>query len=165
MIYRTCFGCVKAKEPCDHREILRQKLSGLGLTSIKFVCRERKAPYEPGDPAWVELYVSDPDEDQGYSASFPATIIRLDGTKAVARVDAGAKSDCGCYDFEPKNENGFVKRPLKWFSHRVGDRRIVCPICSALDGKHEYGWSCHHKAMMEEEKAERAARLDSEVLF
>lgn len=165
MIYRTCIGCVKAKEPCAHRDFLRQKLAGMGITSVKFACALRKAPYEAGDAVWVELYVSDPDEEQGYSALFPATVIRVDGPKVVARVDANAKSECGYYDFEPKNENGFVKRPLKWFKPRDGERRVVCPTCSALDGEHEYGWTCHHKAKLEREADEREAARAAEVIF
>jgi hypothetical protein len=165
MIYRTCIGCTKAKEPCNHRDFLRQKLAGMGLTSIKFVCHERKAPYEPGDPVFVEVYVNDSDYDQPYTAAFPATIIRCVGSQAVARVAIDAKSDCGAYDFEPKNENGFVKRPLKWFKPREGERRVVCPICSALDGNHEYGWTCHYKAKLEKEAADREAARAAEVMF
>lgn len=161
MIYRTCIGCVKQKTNCDHRDYLRQKLAGMGITSVKFACHARKAPYEPGDPVFVELYVSDPDEDQRYSAIFPATIIRVEGSKAVARVDLDAKSECGYYDFEPKNDNGFVKRPLKWFRPREGVRRIVCPICSALDGAHEYGWTCYNESERRRKDAERAALKDN----
>lgn len=165
MIYRTCVGCIKAKEQCNHRDYLRQKLAGLGLTSIKFACHERKAPFEPGDPVWVELYVSYPEEREQYTDSFPATIIRIVGSQAVARVALDAKSENEDYEFEAKNENGFVKRPLKWFRPRDGDRRIVCPTCSALDGNHEYGWTCHHEAEREKQIAERAAREAAEVIF
>lgn len=165
MIYRTCVGCIKAKEQCNHRDYLRQKLAGLGLTSIKFACHERKEPFAPGDPVWVELYVSDPDEDNQYTAPFPATIIRMVRSQAVARVDLDARSDCGEYPFEAKNENGFVKRPLKWFRPRDGERRIICPTCSAFDGGHEYGWTCHHEAEREKQAAERAAKEAAEVIF
>lgn len=163
MIYRTCIGCTKAKEPCNHRDFLRQKLAGMGLTSIKFVCHERKAPYEPGDPVWVVLVVAEYDTHE--TAEFPATIIRLDGSKAVARVAPDAVSKCQDYLFQERNERGFVKRPLTAFRPREGERRVVCPICSALDGTHEYGWTCHHKAKLEKEAADREAARAAEVVF
>lgn len=165
MIYRTCIGCVKAAGPCDHRDFLRQKLSGMGITSIKFTCRQREEPYAPGDPVWVELIVSDPDFDESYTADFPATIIRMAGSTAVARVDLDAKSRFGDFNFEAKNENGFVKRPLKYFRPRDGERRTVCTTCSALDGNHEYGWSCHMAAELEKLAAEKAAEREREVRF
>jgi hypothetical protein len=166
MIYRTCIGCVKAAGQCSHRDYLRQKLAGMGLTSIKFVCALREAPFNPGDAVWVELITSDPEVmESGYTADFPATIIRVTGSKAVARVDLDAQSACGDYDFEAKNENGFVKRPLKFFKPREGERRVVCPVCSALDGNHEYGWTCHAAAEREKQEAERAAERTSEVIF
>lgn len=162
MIYRTCIGCVKAKEPCNHRDFLRQKLAGIGITSIKFSCAIRTPLFEPGDQ--VSVWLLNYEEGDGYrepaTEACEATVIKCVGTKVLAYVHPNEDTD-----YVLKNESRFVKVSAQHVSKREGERRIVCPICSSLDGEHEYGWTCHHKAKLEREAAEREAAREAEVIF
>lgn len=90
-VYRTCRNCVRDGKPCLRRDELKVSLKGLGLTSIKFTCRERAALYAAGQRVKVEWPVAehdDPYEVNHYTLeTWPATVIRESGARFLIAVD------------------------------------------------------------------------------
>lgn len=151
MILRTCHGCAKEKVPCIDREAFKDALRGLGVTSVKWKCKSRVSAYEPGDPVWArtQAFYAGHGED-GCVDDFPATVIRVMGTKAVVFIAPGSLGAGGEYQFEANN-NGFCKIPLSRLKKRDGMRESVCRYCQMPESQgHAEGYSCTMAASMKE---------------
>lgn len=140
MYYRTCLGCQFAKTECDHRSFLRDKLAGMGITSIKFACALRKPLFEPGDPIFVWLVNhSEGDGFETASEECSATVTGCAGTKVFAYVHPNEDTD-----YILRNDTRYVKVSAQHVRKRDGERLSVCKYCNAIEGIHEhaYGYRC-----------------------
>lgn len=146
-MYRTCVGCAKQGEPCEARDVLKGRLAGLGVTSIKWRCKDREARFQIGDPVWAST-VGDQNEvdDDGepYRDHYPGHIIRDLGSTLLIYIEPGAPGR-ECQDdvpFSPR-ANGFCKIPLSRLEAREGDRETICKHCEWPSFKgHQSGYSC-----------------------
>ena len=136
--FSTCTGC-KLKPECQKLAGLKSKLAGLGVTSVKHICKARVPEFMPGDPVYIDT-ISSCDSD-GTMGRFPGVIIRdLPGKpQVIAFIAPGTEEVDGGDEFEPKN-GGFVKVPRSRVIHGDGPRIDVakCQHCGdypALLGK------------------------------
>lgn len=139
MTYRTCNGCVHGTGFCQAREDVKARVKGIGVTSLKWKCKHRRPIYQPGDAVWVNLFVGYEERCENWGgeeavfASFPGTVIRMAGSKAVIFVEPGVASDCEEYSFEPQNAgSGYVKITLTRTRRRDAIREHVCDCCGNI---------------------------------
>lgn len=146
MNYGTCIGCVHDSGYCHARELVKAKVKGVGVTSIKWKCAHRRPVYQSGDAVWATTFIGYSVDNDGWGretkefASFPATVISLHGSKAFMFIEPGATSEGGDYNFEP-HSNGYVKIPISRTRRREAIREHVCPSCervARLHGHEEY---------------------------
>ena len=126
--YHTCKGC-KFEGQCQEREMLRQALKSLRVTSVKHVCKWRAPIYRPGDPVKATLKIYD--EHDGCDQTFKAWFIRQkSGQSAIVFIPPGSLSEEFGEDwpFEPR-ARGYVR--CTYDRLRAGDHepRMVCPVC------------------------------------
>lgn len=147
--YRSCTGCIKQGQPCDTRDVLRKRLKGLGITSVKWKCGDRVARIQPGDAVWVET-VADPnevdDDGQPFRGKFPGVAIQERGAGMLVFIEDGAQDLYEEHDvrFVARN-NGFCKIPLSRITLREAPREEICASCSWPASKgHQAGYLCHH---------------------
>lgn len=146
-LYRTCVGCLSDKSPCVARDDLRERLKGIGVTSIKWKCKDREPRFVVGDPIWaltVEGQGSDHQEGgEPYRDYFPGTVIRDCGSKLLVYIAPGSPGRDGEeYSFAPSG-NGFCKITLSRISKRDGERETICKACELPASKgHQNGYSC-----------------------
>jgi hypothetical protein len=111
MYMATCAGC-KFRDGCDHREFMRRKLRGTGITSVKFTCKLRETIFKPGQPVIFKTFVSaDDDMGNALAVEYPGYCIEQIGTKVIGFVKPGEHDIDDYTEFEPKN-GGFVKMPI-----------------------------------------------------
>lgn len=140
--YRTCTGCVLQGKPCDMRDAMRERVRGLGITSIKWKCIGRVPRFKVGDLAWAKTTTGDGDDS--LTDLFPATVIRVLGAKALVFIDGDALSRGNEAPFEARG-NGFCKMPLSRLEPRDGEPETICPACEWPSFKgHQDGRSCHY---------------------
>lgn len=145
--FRTCSGCVFDKEPCFHRDTLKAKLSGLGITSVRWKCKFRSARFIVGDPVWALTSESYGSADEGgpLKDDFAGFVIRSAGAKALVWIEPGTPGRERGEDgvrFEPSG-NGFCKIPLSRLKPREAEREAICPSCEWPASKgHQEGYSC-----------------------
>jgi hypothetical protein len=149
-MYRTCVGCELHRQPCDEREKVRAQIKGLGVTSIKWRCKNRVPIFNIGDPVWVHTVGSDDamaDDGEAYFDDYPGVAIRAAGTKMLVFIEQGAPGrDYGDeIPFNPRG-TGFCKIPLSRLKVRDGEREDICPDCEWPAHKgHQSGYSCAHR--------------------
>ncbi len=140
--YRTCVGCALQGKPCVTRAAMREKLAGLGVTSIKWKCKSRLARFLVGDPVFA-FTLGCVEEGEAYMDHFPAVVVEVKGANAIVFIESGA---AGLEDvpFEPKGSgNGFCKIPLSRLREREGERETICPSCGWPARKgHQEGYGC-----------------------
>lgn len=152
MAYRTCQGCTHEKHPCAARDALRAKLKGIGVTSIKWKCADRVSRFNVGDAVWAMTVAghSEGYYDQGEPLrdEFPATLIRLIGSKALVFIVPGVEGKGHCGDgipFETRGR-GFCKIPLSRLTARDGKAEAICKDCEQPESMgHQEGYSCAFK--------------------
>ncbi|WPE19937.1 hypothetical protein [Shinella zoogloeoides] len=148
MTYQTCRGCVHGAGFCQARENIKAKVKGLGITSIKWKCVWRRPVYLPGDAVWARLFIQYEEQGHPYGieepvfGDFPATVIKMLGSKVLLFVEPQAPDSSEEYVFEPnKGGNGHVKIPIGRTRLRDAGREPICPGCSwltRLKGHEEY---------------------------
>lgn len=88
--FRPCFNCAIPRKECDTAKRMTAGLRGLGVTSVKFNCPDRKPKFAPGQRVSVTWTVFPPDYEFGddyADEAWPATVSCESGNKFVIRVD------------------------------------------------------------------------------
>lgn len=139
--YRSCTGCIAQGQRCATRDALRKQIKGLGITSIKWRCDDRKPKYQVGDPVWVDTIADLSDAD--YREEFPGVVVDADGARPLVFIDPGSKSIDDTPFVPGGNGSGFCKIPLSRIKARDGDRQAICRSCSWPASKgHQEGYIC-----------------------
>ncbi len=87
---RPCFNCATPRKECENARRIIVGLRGLGVTSVKFNCPDRKPKFEPGQRVSVKWTVFPPEYEFGddyADETWPATVSCESGNKFVIRVD------------------------------------------------------------------------------
>ena len=111
MRFLTCHTCATPSATCPVRDVLRESLKGLGITTVRHRCGEYRPAFEPGEAVKVTTlaWLHRNDDDPPPKLTFPGHFIRMDRTKALVFVPAGAEDLNGeGVTFEP-NSNGYLK--------------------------------------------------------
>jgi len=133
-VFRTCKNCVREKEPCERRDDLRTSLAGLGVTSVKLRCKERRPLYGTGQRVLTTWTVGDPESyyQDATEEAWPATVIKESGSQFLLKVDE-ADSDHGT------PAKGYFKSASLYIKARVGriapldePTCVVCPTCARV---------------------------------
>lgn len=149
-VYRTCAGCAMNKSDCATRAALKARLIGLGITSIKWRCADRRDQYSIGQAVWASTEngqplspYSDPDP----KGEFPGVIIRNLGSRALVFIEPNARDR---YDdevqFQPlSGGRGFCKLPISRLKPRDAPPQAICPSCEMPESLgHQEGLSCSY---------------------
>lgn len=148
--YRTCTGCLSQGKPCDTRNALRKRLAGIGVTSVKWKCADRKPVYQVGSPVWVDTVADNDDAD--YRDEFPGIVIDVGGTRPLVFIDPGSLGR-NEREFVPNNGRGFCRIPFSRLTAREGELEKICPSCNWPDWKgHQEGYLCAMQAQANEIK-------------
>ena len=144
--YRTCSGCLFGKGPCAEREILRRKVAGLGLTSIKWKCAWKRPAFRPGEPVSVRAMDRAEDYEDGTRVEvvegyFVSETSATD--KVVVYVDPAHFSET--FDGSEMRSNGFMRLSRSYVSRREGVPASFCKECGNLSDKVGHGdWCKRH---------------------
>ena len=156
--YQPCQGCAFKPTDCEKKTEIRSAIKGLGITSLKFNCTERKPIYNPGDRVslmWRVFEYGDPDpygeQEVGEAlAYFYATVMgEQSGTRYIVRVDDGP-----CYSIDEgwdpveasklftRSSKLVVKVKTSDIAHTDEPQKEICTSCSAYAGERErcQGW-------------------------
>ena len=137
--FYPCKNCTLEKSDCAKRTSMRSALKGLGITSVKFNCKERQMLFHIGQRVEFTWRVYGDGElqmgDDPCITQFNATVIQetRTGLRYTVRVDPESEY----YDFDPKtvfrNENLVIN--VKPCDMRAIDEpdRTFCPSCLAYD--------------------------------
>lgn len=134
MIYRSCYGCVHGAGSCQARDAIRDKIKGLGITSIKWKCEHRRPAFVAGEAILIDLFMGMSDQGDIWGREepeygwFAGYAIEVRGSKILAFIVPGTRSDCDEYEFQPKS-NGYVKTGLARVRRRDAIREYVCEGC------------------------------------
>lgn len=141
MYYTNCRGCTVNTSTCAHRAKIRESLAGLGLTSIKFKCPDRKPQFSRGNRVLVTwTLVGRPYQtSEGYDyanevVSFKATVIEEKKPgRFLIRVDDGASHDCGDDFVAPDclSGNGFASVGFQKLQSLNEFNKRVCDLCNS----------------------------------
>jgi hypothetical protein len=135
--YRTCFGCKRAAAECERRQEVREAISGLGVTSIRFTCQAREPLFSPGDDVIVTWPMSFDGYGEAEDVPFMATVIgETRSGKYRIRVHPGP-----CLDDEEDIEapqdlrsDGHARVSASRLRPAGGPRRRVCTTCGEIPG-------------------------------
>lgn len=140
--YAPCFHCEADKATCQRRNAVKAAIAGLGITSLKFACPDRRALFAAGQRVvfnW-SLWESDGYDPDPLPLSFTGTVLRERGPKFVVQVDAGQDASgegIEASEVFKKNDQLLVKvkpadmRPLDEPSRRI------CTTCYWVEGAAE----------------------------
>ena len=148
--YATCTGCI-SQGKCQHLDVVRKRLAGLGVTSVKWRCKYRVDRFQRGAPVWVitQADMNNPtyDEyDRGPDRNtFPGIFIKAMGTKALVFIHPGAQSK---YEREAFVGGPICKIPLSRIYARDAEPEEVCRHCDRpASAPHPEGYSCNMPKM------------------
>jgi hypothetical protein len=137
MIYRSCYGCIHGTGACQARDAMKAKIKGIGITSMKWKCSYRRPAFAAGEGISINLFMGMTDQGDSWGREepeygwFPGYAIEVKGTKILAFILPGTRSDCDEYEFQPKS-NGYVKTALTRVQRRDAVREHVCEGCHRL---------------------------------
>jgi hypothetical protein len=133
-----CLNCAADKTECPRRQAMNKAIKGLGITSAKFNCPDRKSKFRPGQRVEFFWRYWEQTDDHGGSdefiATFTGTIMREkpNNRRFSIRVD----QDGDYYDLKPSE----VLKNAEFTSVRPDDIRpldepdyAICPNCAAYD--------------------------------
>lgn len=135
-VYRTCYNCALAKLPCVRRDSIQTDIAGLGITSLKFSCKERKPVFERGQRVTVSWPVPDGGEyGNDYTLEgWPATVIRESGARFLIVVDdVPSDHETPARDYV-KNESLYARVPAGRLAPLAGEYRAICDACDQIPG-------------------------------
>lgn len=159
--FHTCVGCASDKNTCGAFAAFKEKIKGLGITSVKWRCLNRVGRFHIGQPVWAlttVIYRGGYDLDEVCRDEWPGHIIKLLGSSALVYIKPGvqAKDHDEEAPFEPKSGgNGFCRIPLSRLVARDGDDEEICKSCElpAFAG-HIEGYSCSRAAALKAREAQ-----------
>lgn len=155
-VYRACWGCVSDGSTCPTRAAVRDQIRGLGVTSIKWRCKDRVPKFKIGDAVWVrtvsDMASSIDDNGETIFGDYPGHVVDIRGSKILIHIPAGAfPRNEDDYPFSPSSHSGhgFCKVPFARVTARDSDREEICPQCSlpASQG-HISGYACEYKCRL-----------------
>lgn len=131
--FRKCTNCVLEKQPCERRETVRKGIAGLGVTSVKMRCADRRPIYSVGQRVNVCWKVQEPDGEGGYTEeTWPATVIRESGCRFIVKVD-DVMSDYESLASEVfNNKSLYIKARVGQLSPINEPHQIVCGECGRV---------------------------------
>ena len=140
--FRTCTGCILQGQPCEARATLREKLKGLGITSVKWRCTHRTPKYQIGDPVWASTIADTTDAD--IRDDFPGLVIENAGNMHLILIEPGVRGQDDAEFIPSGNGSGFCKIPLSRLRPRNdADREKICSSCKWPARKgHQAGYLC-----------------------
>ena len=152
MFYAPCHGCTIDKKTCSRRSQISQGIKGLGLTSIKFKCDDRKPKYNAGDRVLVRWCFVAEDIEDHYgngdnleAVDFKATIIcETKPNRYHIRVDDGPDITTG-NNLSPDHlhGNGHANVSASKLTKLDEPSIRVCPDCQFVEGKDSDSQKCH----------------------
>lgn len=138
MRYMTCIGCKLADTDCPFRRKLRDKIAGLGVTSIRWKCDGRVPAFKPGDAVWARTYSSDPDGYEDREDHFPGHVVDTMQKRVLVFIPDGSVGSDGVSFVARKN--GFCLLPYGRVTERDAPAEKICQHCqqpeSAGHGPH-----------------------------
>lgn len=124
--YSTCTGCAVDRGTCPKRAAVRNSLSGLNVTAIKFKCSDRRDLFQPGQrvEALIRLRSDGGDEwDREDWAEFHAgTVIKQNGARVCVEIDEAGREIM-------VNKHGFGKFSLANVRALDEPPRALCLAC------------------------------------
>jgi hypothetical protein len=144
----TCNGCAY-DGACDRQKEKRAALRGLGISSVKFICRDRASVFSPGQPVIFTTFVSNEwdGDHETIEVSYPGYCIEQRGTKVFGFITPGVNDASGeGIPFDPKN-HGFVKismRRVKPDETRNAVDLSACSWCGAYPSLGQCFKDPHH---------------------
>ena len=144
--FRTCKNCVLEKAPCARRDAIKRAIAGIGITSVKVLCKDRSPRFHAGQRVSVTWPVPNCDDPEYYSAteeSWPATVVSEVGSRFLIKVD-DVRSDndtpAGGY---LRNASLYAKVSAQKLKPLDEPIQLVCAICGRV-GLGEVGeGGCH----------------------
>ncbi|WP_428029766.1 hypothetical protein [Ancylobacter sp.] len=128
----TCNGCAY-DGACERQKDKRAALRGLGITTVKFICKERRDAFAPGQPVIFTTYVVD--EDEAYrggsmAVRYAGYAVQQKGAKLVGFIKPEEPDlDEEGFPFDTKGR-GFVKMPIKRVAADPSREPIALSMCS-----------------------------------
>jgi hypothetical protein len=135
--YRPCHNCKLERLPCARRDGIAAQIRGLGLTGVKFRCKERQPLFTVGERVNVTWLVPTGDSWDGYhedrtSESWPATVVAERRPKFQILVDdVDSDYDTPARDYI-KNESLYAKVTAAKLTALDEPARNVCAVCQAV---------------------------------
>lgn len=139
MNYVNCRGCIVDHETCVFRKMLRDRLLGTGVTSVRFKCAARKPKFSPGDRVRVTWPFYEQDEEYPEDVTFLATVIREHRPgRYQIRVDPGLSYSHGEEWADKTAENlksrGYAIVSMTRLESHDEQSRVVCQHCARVEG-------------------------------
>lgn len=137
----TCNGCAH-DGACERQKDKRAALRGLGITTVKFICKERRDLFAPGQPVVFTTYVVDEDDEYRRGAMavrYAGYAVQQKGAKVVGFIKPNAPDlDEAGYPFDTTGR-GFVKMPIKRVAADSSREPIALSMCSWCGNYPELG--------------------------
>lgn len=137
----TCNGCA-FDGACGVQKDRRKALRGMGITAVKFICRDRADVFQPGQAVIFSTFISD--EDEGYrggvvEVSYAGYAIKQMGTKLFGYIKPDAEDVAGeGIPFEARS-SGFVKMPIKRVKADNSRPSVDLSLCQHCGGYVNFG--------------------------
>lgn len=135
----TCNGCA-FDGACGVQKDRRKALRGMGITAVKFICRDRADVFYPGQAVIFTTFISD-DEYLGGVAqvSYAGYAIKQMGIKLFGYIKPGSEDLSGeGIPFEARS-GGFVKMPIKRVKADNSRPAVYLSLCRQCGGYVNFG--------------------------
>lgn len=135
--FRPCFNCATPRKECATAKRMTAGLRGLGVTSVKFNCPDRKPKYAPGQRVSVSWLVHDGgayDESPWDLHTWPATVSGESGNRFVIRVDDVASDlDLPVREYV-RSDNLYCKVSAAKLAPLDEPAQPICKRCGEIGG-------------------------------
>ena len=131
-VFRTCKNCALEKTTCARREAVKAGLVGLGVTSVKIACKERKPVFVPGQRVLSTWTVPTGDWESANEENWPATVIKEIGAKFQLKIDDTLSDGETLASEYFKNTSLYVKARVGKIAPLNEPSRMVCTTCGRV---------------------------------
>lgn len=147
-LYKPCQNCAVDAASCQTRQKVRAAISGLGVTSIKFACKERKPMFHPGQRVAFKWAVYGETGEywdaEKVQCEFHATVMKEKGLRFIVRVDDGPDHLDGEISAKDTfNNDNLVIKVKPSDMKALGQPDVaICQVCAKYEGEkgcHGYG--------------------------
>lgn len=145
--YKPCKNCAVDKDACLRRAEIAKGISGLSVTVVNFICKERRSLFHAGQRVkfdWTYWDYHEEGEDYSIGLVYNGTVIEEHGLRFIVRVDDGPSA---CEHGVPardtfKSDNLVIKVKPSDMAALDEPDRALCPSCSAYEGEEArcQGW-------------------------